>query len=118
MSKEMNPSIKDMLEALESDNDFRTLKQKYESPNEFTIMGNKRREEWHSSFVSWLLNPKQNHKLGKFPLEKFSIAFHFGLFPKSLKLYLPVIPTKLPFLSNQGTIIRLVIGSYLILNLN
>ncbi|EHK2364304.1 PD-(D/E)XK nuclease family protein [Clostridium perfringens] len=67
----MNPSIKDMLEALESDNDFRTLKQKYESPNEFTIMGNKRREEWHSSFVSWLLNPKQNHKLGKFPLEKF-----------------------------------------------
>lgn len=71
MSKEMNPSIKDMLEALESDNDFRTLKQKYESPNEFTIMGNKRREEWHSSFVSWLLNPKQNHKLGKFPLEKF-----------------------------------------------
>ena len=71
MSKEMNPSIKDMLEALESDNDFRTLKQKYESPNEFTIMGNKRREEWHSSFVSLLLNPKQNHKLGKFPLEKF-----------------------------------------------
>ena len=71
MSKEMKPSIKDMLEALESDNDFRTLKQKYESPNEFTIMGNKRREEWHSSFVSWLLNPKQNHKLGKFPLEKF-----------------------------------------------
>ena len=71
MSKETNPSIKDMLEALESDNDFRTLKQKYESPNEFTIMGNKRREEWHSSFVSWLLNPKQNHKLGKFPLEKF-----------------------------------------------
>ena len=71
MSKEMNPSIKDMLEALESDNDFRTLKQKYESSNEFTIMGNKRREEWHSSFVSWLLNPKQNHKLGKFPLEKF-----------------------------------------------
>ena len=67
----MNPSIKDMLEALESDNDFRTLKQKYESPNEFTIMGNKRREEWHSSFVSQLLNPKQNHKLGTFPLEKF-----------------------------------------------
>ena len=71
MSKEMNPSIKDMLDALENDSDFRTLKQKYESPNEFTIMGNKRREEWHSSFVSWLLNPKQNHKLGKFHLEKF-----------------------------------------------
>ena len=38
MSKEMNPSIKDMLDALENDSDFRTLKQKYESPNEFTIM--------------------------------------------------------------------------------
>lgn len=71
MSKEMNPSIKDMLEAFESDNDFRTLKKIYESPNEFTIMGNKRREEWHSSFLCWLLNPKQNHKLGIFPLEKF-----------------------------------------------
>lgn len=71
MSKEINHNIKDMLEALENDKNFKKLKEKYESPNEFTIMGNKRREEWHSSFVSWLLNPKQNHKLGKFPLEKF-----------------------------------------------
>lgn len=71
MSIEVNSSIEDMIEALESDNDFKTLKQKYETPNEFTIMGNKRREEWHSSFVRWLLNPKENHKLGKFPLEKF-----------------------------------------------
>ena len=71
MSKEINPGIKDMLKALENDNDFKTLKQKYESPNDFTIMGNKRREEWHSNFVCWLLDPKQNHKLGKFPLEKF-----------------------------------------------
>lgn len=70
MSKE-NSSIKEMLKALESDNNFRTLKQKYESPNGFTIMGNKRREEWHSNFVSWLLDPKQNHKLGEFPLRKF-----------------------------------------------
>jgi hypothetical protein len=69
MSKES--SIKEMLEALESDNDFRLLKQKYESPNGFTIMGNKRREEWHSNFVCWLLDPKQNHKLGKYPLLKF-----------------------------------------------
>jgi len=67
----MNSNVKEMLAALESDNNFRTLKQKYESPNGFTIMGNRRREEWHSSFVSWLLDPKQNHKLGKFPLEKF-----------------------------------------------
>lgn len=71
MPKEMSLSVEDMIETLENDEDFRTLKQKYESPNGFTIMGNKRREEWHSSFVSWLLNPKQNHKLGTFPIEKF-----------------------------------------------
>lgn len=60
-----------MLDALENDVDFKALKQKYETPNAFTIMGNKRREEWHSSFVSWLLDPKQNHRLGTFPLERF-----------------------------------------------
>lgn len=71
MSKEINIGIKDMLEALENDENFKMLKQKYESPNSFTIMGNKRREEWHSNFVCWLLDPKQNHKMGGFPLEKF-----------------------------------------------
>lgn len=67
----MSDNIKGMLEALEYDRDFLELKQKYEAPNGFTIMGNKRREEWHSSFVCWLLDPKQNHRLGGFPLKKF-----------------------------------------------
>ena len=70
MSKEKFDTI-DMIESFENDSDFRILKQKYESPNEFSIMGNKRREEWHSSFISWLLNPKQNHKLGIIPLKRF-----------------------------------------------
>lgn len=70
MVKNMNSNIKDMLDAFENDKDFKAIKQKYEAPNEFTIMGTKRREEWHSSFINWLLNPKQNHKLGVFPLEK------------------------------------------------
>lgn len=71
MLKELNTNVEDMLRALENDDDFRLLKRKYESPNCFTIMGDKRREEWHSSFVCWLLDPKQNHKLSSFPIEKF-----------------------------------------------
>ncbi len=34
-------------------------------------MGDKRREEWHSSFVCWLLDPNENHGLGKDPLVNF-----------------------------------------------
>lgn len=71
MLKGTENSVKKMLDSLEHDVDFLTLIQKYESPNCFSIMGNKRREEWHSNFVNWLLDPKGNHKLGKFPLEKF-----------------------------------------------
>lgn len=71
MSEEMNLEVKELLEALENDEDFKALMQKYNTPNPFTIMGDKRREEWHSSFVSWLLDPTKNHKLGKFALEKF-----------------------------------------------
>ena len=71
MSEEMNLEVKELLEALENDEDFKALMQKYNTPNPFTIMGDKRREEWHSSFVSWLLDPTENHKLGKFALEKF-----------------------------------------------
>ena len=67
----MNLEVKELLEALENDEDFKALMQKYNTPNPFTIMGDKRREEWHSSFVSWLLDPTENHKLGKFALEKF-----------------------------------------------
>lgn len=69
MSDSMNNI--ELLRDLENDDDFIALKQKYETPNEFTIMGDKRREEWHSSFICWLLDPKQNHKLGSAPLMKF-----------------------------------------------
>lgn len=71
MPDSLNKESMELLRALENDDDFIALKQKYETPNEFTIMGNKRREEWHSSFICWLLDPKQNHKLGTAPLKKF-----------------------------------------------
>lgn len=71
MSRISDTEIKDMLNALENDSDFEYLRKLYETPNCFTIMGDKRREEWHSSFVCWLLNPKGNHRLGEFALVKF-----------------------------------------------
>lgn len=71
MSEISTVEIKNMLDALENDNDFIELRKLYETPNCFIIMGNKRREEWHSNFVCWLLDPNENHGLGKFPLVKF-----------------------------------------------
>lgn len=71
MSRISDTEIKDMLNALENDSDFEYLRKLYETPNCFTIMGDKRREEWHSSFVCWLLNPNGNHRLGEFALVKF-----------------------------------------------
>lgn len=63
---DMNPLTK-----LESDDRYKKLVRQYESPNLFTVMGNTRREEWHSNFICWLLDPDENHQLGTFPLEKF-----------------------------------------------
>lgn len=60
-----------MIDALNYDTDFQTLIKKYESPNCFHIMGRTRREEWHSNFVCWLLDPSSNHNLGNFPLKMF-----------------------------------------------
>ena len=71
MSEISTVEIKNMLDDLENDNDFIELRKLYETPNCFTIMGDKRREEWHSNFVCWLLDPNENHGLGKFPLVKF-----------------------------------------------
>lgn len=71
MSEISTVEIKNMLDNLENDNDFIELRKLYETPNCFTIMGDKRREEWHSNFVCWLLDPNENHGLGKFPLVKF-----------------------------------------------
>lgn len=71
MSEISTVEIKNMLDDLENDNVFIELRKLYETPNCFTIMGDKRREEWHSNFVCWLLDPNENHGLGKFPLVKF-----------------------------------------------
>lgn len=71
MSEISTVEIKNMLDDLENDNDFIELRKLYETPNCFTIMGDKRREEWHSNFVCWLLDPNENHGLGKFSLVKF-----------------------------------------------
>lgn len=59
------------IDNLINDIEFKSLISKYEKPNCFNIMGNTRREEWHSNVVCWILNPKSNHGLGSYPLTLF-----------------------------------------------
>lgn len=44
MSEEMNLEVKELLEALENDEDFKALMQKYNTPNPFTIMKGEKRD--------------------------------------------------------------------------
>lgn len=67
----MENRINQLIKNFDSDQNYIALKEKYEKPNAFTIMGDKRREEWHSNFICWLLNPIENHRLGQYPLERF-----------------------------------------------
>ena len=62
--------MNELIEKLKNDEGFKALISKYEAPNCFDVMGNTRREEWHSNFVWWLLDPKSNHGLGTYPICK------------------------------------------------
>jgi len=64
-------SVIEMLEALENDKNFIILREKYEVPNCFNIMGKTRREEWQSNFVKWILDYEENHNLGDFAISRF-----------------------------------------------
>ena len=50
------------------DPNFIKLRGYYEKNNIFSIVGRTQQENWHSSFLAWLLNPKGSHGLGYFPL--------------------------------------------------
>lgn len=71
MIEEKEKSVEEMIESLKNDEDFQLLINKCNLPNCFSIIGTVRREEWHTKFVKWLLDPKGNHNLGKFSLEMF-----------------------------------------------
>lgn len=55
-------------EALISSREFQHLKYFQEKTNVFTIVGQTHTEHWHSSFMSWLLDPNSSLCLGHYPL--------------------------------------------------
>lgn len=58
------------IEALITDSRFQLLKYKQEKANIFNIVGQTHTEHWHSSFMSWLLDPNSSLHLGHFPLAR------------------------------------------------
>ena len=49
---------------------FQELKYRQECSNVFNIVGQTHTEHWHSSFISWLLDPNSSLGLGHFPLAR------------------------------------------------
>ena len=66
----MNNNRLNSLDGFENDVDFLKLKDVYEAPNMYSIIGSTRKEDWHSNIINWMLNPRANHKMGEFPMIK------------------------------------------------
>ena len=62
----MNNSILELLKS----KDFYELEQLYSRNTILDIFNISRRELSHSSFIAWVLNPKQSHGLGEYPLRR------------------------------------------------
>ena len=60
----------EQVEALISSKQFQQLKYFQEKTNVFTIVGQTHTEHWHSSFMSWLLDPNSSLCLGHYPLAR------------------------------------------------
>lgn len=60
----------EQVEMLVTDKRFQELKYRQEKTNIFTIVGQTHTEHWHSSFISWLLDPHSSMRLGHFPLAR------------------------------------------------
>ena len=58
----------EQIENLVASKEFQQLKHFQEKTNVFTIVGQTHTEHWHSSFISWLLDPNSSMCLGYFPL--------------------------------------------------
>lgn len=54
---------------------FQQLKYFQEKTNVFTIVGQTHREHWHSSFMSWLLDPGSSLCLGHYPLVRLLTSY-------------------------------------------
>ena len=58
------------VEVLITDPRFQELKYKQEKANVFSVVGQTHTEHWHSSFLSWLLDPNSSMGLGHYPLAR------------------------------------------------
>ena len=58
----------EQIESLIACHQFQQLKYFQEKNNVFTIVGQTHTEHWHSSFISWLLDPNSSLRLGHYPL--------------------------------------------------
>ncbi len=58
----------EQIEQLIASKQFQQLKYFQEKTNVFTIVGQTHTEHWHSSFISWLLDPNSSICLGHYPL--------------------------------------------------
>lgn len=56
--------------ALIHDPTFVTFELGQEAPSIFNAVGRTYTETWHSALLGWLLNPKSNHSLNIFPLNR------------------------------------------------
>lgn len=62
-------------EELIASKQFQQLKYFQEKTNVFTIVGHTHTEHWHSSFMSWLLDPNSSLCLGHYPLVRLLSLF-------------------------------------------
>lgn len=60
----------EQVETLFTDIRFQQLKYFQEKTNVFTIVGQTHTEHWHSSFLSWLLDPHSSLGLGHYPVAR------------------------------------------------
>jgi hypothetical protein len=63
--------LRDEIIKFKNDSDFQKLENFYYSKSYSEILGVSRREISHSSFIAWLLNNLESHKLGDFSIKKF-----------------------------------------------
>ena len=57
--------------SMQNSEEFQKLRKFYQNKTMMDILGVARQENPHSSFIAWLLDPKENHAMGTYALERF-----------------------------------------------
>ena len=65
----------EQIEQLIASKQFQQLKYFQEKTNVFTIVGQTHTEHWHSSFISWLLDPNSSICLGHYFRQAYIFCF-------------------------------------------